>query len=319
MKNLLIALLISVPTFMFGQQVKDTSWQVNSISMLNFNQASFSNWTAGGTNSLAFSGVEKFYANYKKERWAWNNNLNLMFGLIKEQDKKFTKNEDLIDLTSVLNYGATKYWSYSLYFNFRSQFYRGFDAEYDSVKVSNFMAPGYVTLSLGMSYKPVEWFSLLLSPITMRATFVLDQELADLGAYGVDPATYDSIGGERVKLEDGESSKIQYGAYMEARLLKELAKGLAFESKLNVFYTYNDRQDLDPVDMDINWENYLNYKLKDWLSMSFFLHMLYYPGQPAFEFEVVDGAVNTSAVPNKQIQFKQTFGIGLTYTFNNQE
>lgn len=302
-----------------AQPAPDTTknWDINGINTLNFNQTSFSNWTAGGANSLAFSAVGKLHANYTKEKWAWNNNLNLMFGFIKEMDEDFRKNEDLLDLTSTGNYDASKYWDYSLYFNFRSQFYRGNDPEFDSIKVSGFMAPGYMTLSPGMTYRPVEWFSLLLSPITLRATFVVDQDLADLGAYGVDPAIYDSVSG--LKQEDGENVRLQYGAYMEARLIKELVQGLNFESKLNIFYTYNDRADLEPMDMDINWENYLNYKLNSWLSMSFFVHMLYFPGQPAFEFDVVDGVVETNAVANKQVQIRQTFGIGLTYTFDNKD
>src|SRR3546814_4615805 len=64
----------------------------------------------------------------------------------------------------------------------------------DRTKVSNFLAPAYVTTSLGLDYKPSKAFSLLLSPLAGKITLVLDQELADQGRFGVEKAVLDTAG-----------------------------------------------------------------------------------------------------------------------------
>jgi hypothetical protein len=69
--------------------------------------------------------------------------------------------------------------------------------------------------------------------------------------------------------------------------------------------------------MDINWENFVNYNLKDWLSLSLFVNVVYYPGQPPVEVALIDGEPKIEAGASFQRQIKQTFGLGLTYKFAN--
>jgi len=290
-------------------------WKITGINQLNLNQIALSNWAAGGDPSISFGLVSKWYANYKKDKISWDNNLNMLFGLFKEEGERLKKSDDMLDLTSIFGYEAAKKWEYSLMLNFRSQFYKGVDSDYDSVKVSNFMAPGYLTISPAMRYRPVDWFYILLSPITLKSVFVMDQDLADIGAFGVDPAEYDTATG--VKTKDGENSWLRYGAFAEAYIGKEIVKGLSFESKLNAFYSYNDREGLKGIDMDINWENFLNYNLNDWFSVNLFVHLIYYPGQPPVNVVILEGEPVIEAGDSYKRQIKQTFGFGLTYKFAN--
>ena len=53
--------------------VKDSSWKINGFASLNLNQVSFTNWAAGGDNSVAFSALGKLIANYRKGKHAWEN------------------------------------------------------------------------------------------------------------------------------------------------------------------------------------------------------------------------------------------------------
>lgn len=48
------------------------------------------------------------------------------------------------------------------------------------------MTPGYFTLSVGMDYKPNDNFSLYLSPIAGKWTYLRDTVGIDPGRYGVD-------------------------------------------------------------------------------------------------------------------------------------
>jgi len=319
MKKSLLFLIVLIPALVWSQEPTQKSWEWTGITGLNLNQASFSNWTAGGVNSVAFSGMGKYSANHKKDKLTWNNNLNLMYGMVKNQGETLKKGEDIIELISVLGTDISKNWAFTGYASFRSQFADGYDKDNDSIKISAFMAPGYLTLSPGFRYKPVDWFYIMLSPATAKFTFVMDQTLADQGSFGVTPAEYDSIDGSSVKTKDGENVLIYLGPFIEAYIKKEISKGLTYESRLNILYTLINRNNgdykLKSYDADLSWENFLNYSIAKYFSISVFLHFVYLPGQPAIKFENTAGVAIPNAVPNRHIQIKETLGIGITYTF----
>jgi len=290
-------------------------WKIKGINQLNFNQISFSNWQAGGTPSISLGALTKWYANYKKDKISWDNNINLLFGVYKEKGERLKKSDDLIDLNSIFGYKAAGKWEYSVLFNFRSQFAEGVDSDYDTIKVSNFMAPGYLTLSPAMRWRPNDWFYILVSPATVKSTFVMDQDLANIGAFGVDPAEIDTVTGQVIS--EGSNINFRVGAFAEVYFGKEVVKGLSIESKINAFYSYNNREGLEAFDADINWENFVNYNFNDWIAMSLFVHFVYFPGQPPVDIALVDGIPQIESGPSRQGQIKQTFGIGLTYNFAN--
>ena len=70
-------------------------------------------------------------------------------------------------------------------FNFHSQFSKGYKYNNDGTKdlLSNFLAPGYVLLSLGLDYKPAKGLSIFVSPITSRWTIVTNDSLSAKGLW----------------------------------------------------------------------------------------------------------------------------------------
>jgi hypothetical protein len=311
MKKLFILLFVIFQASLMAQTDTTKYWKFSGLTSLNLNQISLTNWTPGGISSISISAVAKLYANYKKDKISWNNNLNMQYGMQQNQGEKLRKNEDQIDFTSVIGYDIAKKWAFTGLVNFQSQFANGWDKDNDSVLVSKFMSPGYLTISPAFRYMPVEWFSLYLSPATVKMTFVLDQDLANIGYYGVKPGEQDSTG---KWIKEGKNVLVYMGPYVQAYLKKTLAKGLDFESRLTILYTLINRENLEPIDMDINWENFLNYKLTKYFAASLTLNLVYYPGQPTMKIE--NGAPD-KAVPNRSFQIKETFGIGLSYTFPN--
>ena len=312
MKKSLLFLIVLIPALVISQEQPPKSWLWTGIAGINLNQASFSNWTAGGVNSVAFSAMGKFSANHKKDKFTWNNNLNLIYGMVKNQGETLKKSDDIIELISVLGTDISKKWAFTGYVSFRSQFADGYDKDNDSIIISKFMSPGYLTLSPGFRYKPNDWFYIMLSPATAKFTFVMDQTLANQGSFGVKPAEKDTNG---VIIKNGENVLIYFGPFLEAYIKKEVAKGLTYESRLNILYTLLNRDNLRSWDADLSWENFLNYSLAKYLSISVFLQFVYLPGQPAIKFDNFDGHMVPTAVPNRHIQIKETLGIGITYTF----
>jgi hypothetical protein len=315
MKKYLLLMAVFVSASLIAQNAADTTknWKVSGLTSLTLNQASYSNWTAGGENSVAVSALGKLFADYTKGNFSNNNALTLKYGMLKnESDEHARKSEDLIEFISQFNQKFSKNWSATGQLNFNTQFANGYNYPDDSTVVSKFMAPGYLTIAPGLLYKPVEYFSILISPITARTVFVLDQQLADVGAYGVDAAEYDTTG---VKTEDGKNVKLKAGAFVEFYFKKEIKTDLTLESRLNLFYNYlQDNNIADgTMPLDINWQTFINYKLNKWFSANLFVHVAYMPGDVFIDRAVlVDHA---KPVPNEKIQVLQTFGLGFAYNF----
>src|SRR5689334_13840807 len=185
MKKLILSIALLILTVSaFAQQ--DTIWRRGGLISLNLTQVSLTNWAAGGENSLAANGILNYFANYKRGKNVWDNSFDLGYGMLMQGKDDVRKSDDKIDISSKYGREAAKNWYYSALFNFRSQFTKGYNYPNDSVVISNFLAPAYVTLALGMDYKPSTHFSLFLSPAALRWVIVNDDKLNSVGAFGVD-------------------------------------------------------------------------------------------------------------------------------------
>ncbi len=190
MKTILLSALINILLLgsTYGQaatslpaQSADTvkHFKYGGFAVLAFNQVNLSNWTSGGENALSSTAVINLFGNYKRNKFVWDNTLDLGYGMQQSGSRKLRKNEDKIELNSKMGYQAFDKVYYTALVNFRSQFNEGFNYPNDSVqeKVSQFMAPSYLSISLGLDYKPTDFFSIYLSPATGKFTFVANQTL----------------------------------------------------------------------------------------------------------------------------------------------
>ncbi len=271
-----------------------TRWVVQGSGNLQFTQASFSNWSAGGENSLGLVGWINFKANYRNGKHVWANNVDLGYGfnlLGKGGDADYRKTNDKIELTSAygLELHNNKFWYFTVLVNFRSQFDKGYDYPNDSTVLSTFMAPGYLVAGLGITYAPSSWFNAYLSPASGRFTFVLDEKLSDAGSFGVDP---------------GKTMRGEFGPYFRANINKDLMKNVNLTSTLELFTDYLKHFG----NVDVNWSLLLSLKVNKWLAASVQTQLIY------------DDDVMIKFDPDKpagpRTQFKELFGIGLSYKFN---
>ncbi len=303
---------------------KDTSWKKGGFVSLMVNQISLTNWAAGGQNSFAITGLANLFANYAKGKTIWDNSLDMGYGVIRYYNENtgektsMRKNEDKLELNS--KYGReTKTkgkWFYSALINFKSQFAPGYNYPNDSVAVSRFAAPAYLTIALGMDYKPTSYFSLFLSPATGRITFVNDPKLADAGAFGVDAAKYDAVTGD--KIANGKTIKPEFGAYIRAVFQKDIMKNVNLLSKLNLFDNYTDKRKNNRANIDVSWETLLTIKANKFLSASLFTHIIYDDDiiLPTYADVTINGNTVRGIVDSSpKMQFKEVLGMGLSYKF----
>ena len=221
MKKSLLLIALFIGGVIYSQNAADTTkpWKVSGLGSLTLNQANFNNWSAGGENSLSGTALLKLYADYTKGKFSINNNANFKYGILNNESyNKPIKNEDLIELYSQFNYKTSRHWSVSGLINLTTQFTDGYNYPDDSTVISRFFAPAYLTVAPGILYKPVEYFSILMTPVTMRGIFVMDQDLADLGAFGVDKA--DTLTDGSIDRGTGKNVKIKWVLLLNSILKK---------------------------------------------------------------------------------------------------
>lgn len=291
---ILAAVLVALSASAQEETDADTLWKFSGTTSLNLSQLSLTNWAAGGDNSLSGNVLINVSANYASDNTSWENKLILGYGLIKQGDDPTRKSDDQIDFASKLGLKASEKWFYTALLGFNTQFSEGYDrpSEDDRVKISNFMAPGYMNLALGMDYKPSDAFSLLIAPLSGKFTFVLDDELSS-ESFGLDP---------------GENFRGEFGAYIKMTYKKEILKNVILDTKIDLFRNYLD----NPQYVDVNWDLLLTFKVNDYLSASLLTQLIYDYDVKFGEDTTGDGEFDTFS---EKVQFKELFGLGLTYNF----
>ena len=235
-----------------------------------------------------------YFANYKSGKNAWDNNFDFEYGAIMQGRKgSLLKSNDKIDLNSIYGLQASKYWYYSVLGNFRSQFAPGYNYPNDSTIISKFFAPAYLTIGLGMNYKPNNSFSLFLSPATARFIFVTDKALSNAGAFGVD---------------SGKTLKTEVGADVKAIYIKSVNPNLNLQTSLDLYSDYLDK----PQNIEVNWQLLLGIKISKFFSASLSTQLLY-DDKTKLTFYKSDGATVREIHVGPGVQFKEVLGIGLAY------
>src|SRR5690606_2443991 len=153
-------------------------WRRWSSFGINANQSSFSdNWTGGGVNSISVGLLLNHKSDFTRDNTNFVTELMLHCGKLKNKDQQPRKTNDRMFWDNKLSLNVSNNWSLFMSLTFESQFDMGLKYGNDNEitdTVPNFMAPGYLTESLGLEYKPDNTFSLRIGTGTARQTFILD-------------------------------------------------------------------------------------------------------------------------------------------------
>jgi hypothetical protein len=265
------------------------TWRTGGLFSGTFGQTSLSNWAAGGDQfSLNVNGLLNLFAFYKKDRHSWDNSLDLELGYVNTTSLGTRKTSDRIDYLSKYGYQLFDHMFLSGLFNFRSQFTAGYNYPNDTTKIktSNFLAPAYFIVSVGMDWKPSDNVSVFLSPVTSRWTLVKDDSLSAHGAYGVDT---------------GKMWRNEIGAYLTANFMKQIVKGFTYKGRLDLFSNYKH----NPQDIDVFMTNLFSMNVYKGFSFTLGADLIY------------DDDVRVFGKDKKspRLQVRQYIGIGYTKKF----
>ncbi len=300
MKKSVIIILFFIATVVSAQTDTVSNWTREGKISINANQNYFSNWSAGGESSYGIIGKLTFKADYKKDKNAWTNWFDMALGYSVIGDDDAKKTEDKIEYITSYTRDFSKNFKFSLVGSFKSQFAKGYDYSNDTmIYTSKFLAPAYIDLGPGIQYKPNDHILVNYSPVTARWIVVNDQELADKGAFGLDPAKTDDNG---VIIEPAKKSKGMFGSKLTFVLNYDIAKNVNIASKLELFSDYLDT----PQNIDVDWQVLLGMKVNKWLNVDISTQMLY-------DDQVMITDKNGDVGP--RVQFKQLMMVGLSYNF----
>ena len=294
MKRLLfIALFAFSISAIYAQDAKkdeleDGKWYLKGVTGINASQTAMSNWSAGGENSMAGMVYLNGSLQRKSGNWLWSNALSLEYGLTNTKSLGTQKTSDKIDFTTQLGYSTDNKWFYTVMADFKSQFYKGYNYPDKSHYISKFFAPAYSNISIGLEYRPTNWYSVYLSPLAGKLTFVEDDYLSDQGAFGVDP---------------GDKFKAELGAYLKGRVERKIMENVNLISTVDFFTAY----DSSFGNVDVNWDVMISMKINKYLTANL---------NTTLKYDDDVKTVNLDGTPDgPKVQFKEVFGLGVAYNF----
>lgn len=268
-----------------------TGWKTENNLAISFSQVSLTNWSAGGQNSMSVNGRFNGFYNYKKQRMAWDNQIDLGYGLLKQGKTVWQKTDDRFELMSKLGYRLSESVNVAGLANFKSQFAPGYSKPEGGTLISDLFSPAYFLGAAGFDLKKGENFTLFASPLTTKMTFVLSDTLSKAGAFGVVP---------------GNKFRAELGGYIRMMWKHDLMKNVGLQTKLDLFSNYLK----DPQYIDVNWEVLVLMKINKYFSVNINTLLIY-------DHDIVIGKdTNSDGTMDSfkpRVQFKELFGLGLVF------
>ena len=282
MKKILFTLIVSFTVISFSQEKKDSipdKWNITGKLAFVLNQSSFSNWIAGGSNTVAGNVAINYDFNYKKNKWRWDNKIISTYGLSYVDGQGVRKTDDRFEYNSLLGLKAENYWFFSFISNFKTQYTRGYDYKKTPIlPISDFVSPAYWSFGPGMLWKKSDDARINIAPASARLTFVSDEFS---GKYGV---------------KEGRNSNLGLGFNLSSYFKFSIMKDVIMENILAMYSDYLN----NPQNIDIDYQMRFFVKINEYLSTNLGFHSI-----------VDDNA-------SSKIQFKQMFGLGLNYIFHKR-
>ncbi len=263
------------------EEADTSNWNHSLRASLTGTQATYRNWSQGGTDNLAILATTAFASEYEKDIYAYKLDINLRYGQTRIGDGDFIKSDDRI---RIRNQASRKFREEQLSaifnVNFESQFDKGYENPIpeegeERILISRFMAPAYLTEILGLSYRPVENLR-FEGGIAMKQTIVSDTDLST--RYGLDE-------GETFRNEAGLSFLIGY----ERRIMENIFYSGYVETFSNVNRSLSHT--------DVLFVNEITGQINRYISANVEFVL-------AYDSDIIE-----------ELQVKQIISVGLSYSF----
>ena len=264
-------------------------WKNSGNALFLVNQSSFSNWTSGGQSSISGTLKIDYNFNYSDNGWDWDTKVISNFGLNKISGSDFLKKtDDRIEINSVLgkkfNNDIIGRWSYSSFFNFQTQFAKGYRFGNDAngnpnrTEKSRFFSPATIQLGVGMYWKKSKDLWVNVAPMTGKLILVNRKFTENLN----ENQTYFGV-------KKGGNSRFELGASIRSYYKSEIFENVTMENRLSLYSDYLDR----PQNIDFDCTFNFIMKVNQYVSTNLI-----------FQFVYDDNEI-------KRVQVREVLGVGL--------
>jgi hypothetical protein len=265
---------ISIPDTLQGGI---TNWVVG----LNGSQASYSNWSQGGTNNIAATGSSTITKLYRNRKFAYGLLLDTRYGKTRIENEGTRKISDRLYFLNRFLYTLNEENpELKLFTNlvFRTQFDKGFDygaaEDGGNILISKFMAPAYFTENIGMAWVPSDIFS-VEAGLGLKQTYVSDESLSE--TYGLD---------------EGDQFRSEAGLTIGASLETDVLENVRFSSSIQTFTNFSTGIN----STDVLFSNKLIGRVNSYINTNLSLDLVYDDDY------------------SKEIQVAQILSLGISYS-----
>jgi len=279
--SFLLILMVLAVGISYGQEAKKDElkigWNKQLVGTLNFSQASFDNWAAGGENSWsALFNLTGSFIN-KQEKWNWRNFYKLEYGQSRIGDAEARKTTDEIFVESEYSHNVSRIIGAFAAVNGRTQLTPGYDFSIaPKVEISKFFNPAYFRESIGLKYTPSDIFN-------TRGGFGLKQTVVSDTSFAFYTDDLDT--------DDLEKLRNEVGFESVSNLNYKIKKNILFTSNLDIFSNLKSFNQID-----VRWDNLISAEVIKYITVSFNLQLYY------------DRDLSLKR------QLKQYLAVGLTYS-----
>ena len=283
-------------------------WVQKNTATFDLSQVAFVNWNAGGSNSISGLLDVKSKLDYRDNFFVWKNDAEIRYGVNKQESRELRKTDDLFEITSNMGYkpDSLSNWFYSARLNFRTQLANGYDYPNKDEPISRILAPGYLFLGAGMEYgKNIDKLSFYFSPLTMKTTFVLDEDLANAGSFGVTPAVLDANGNIIIP---GDKVRTEVGVLITNSYEMEIIENINVKNQISLYSDYINNFG----NIDLDWRLDFDFKVNSFVRATLGSHLRYDDDVKTTKSSEIEGEIDEAGA---RVQWKQFLGVGVAVDF----
>ena len=269
------------------------------------NQLGITYWAAGGESNMSGKVTGNFKYTYNRKMFNYVTTGLFMYGAQGyTKTNRWEKTEDRMELATTMTHNNNRNLTFTAMSMLKTQFTNGYAYPNDSVPISKFFAPAYLTVSIGYTYTIHDIVTIFFSPSAGKFTFVNDQKLADKGSFGVEAGYWNIVEGDSIWIP-GKRFLGELGFNVIIKYKQTFNDNIGVFSTLNLYNNYMDVNRANRWNIDVDWETGVRFTISRSISTVINVHLIY---DDNVRFNV-DGREKPI------LQFKESIGINFLYKF----
>ena len=272
---------------------------------MTINQLAITYWAAGGESNMSGKASAHFKYTYNRSMFNYVTTGLFMYGAQNfPKNKRWEKTEDRMELSMTMTHNNKKNLTFTAITMLKTQFTNGYAYPNDSIPISKFFAPAYLTVSIGYTYNIHNIVTIFVSPAAGKFTFVNDQRLADLGSFGVEAGYWNVIDNDSIWIP-GKKFLGELGFNILIKYKQDFKNNVSIFSNLNLYNNYMDVNRSNRWNIDVDWETGIKFTISKSISTIINVHMIY---DDNVKFVIDDRQ-------KPILQLKESLGITFLYKF----